>query len=237
MPPPRRSCQVEATGPPEAWWRLFSSGLRFCPAPSGTGSLPGWFHAPSVSTLGPGTAGRLLRGDALALGPCQARRASAEEPGRTREHCPRGEGLGGLAACAHFPPRAFAGSTLVSAVRGLLSFLSSSLPHLSQSESLRGPNVTWAFLIRLRRGKQGHPLGGQSSQPRSGSFRLEESPLAAEVRVCLPCVCNSLIFEDTFLAASSEPWHRAGPGRVPAEANRRGALPRAPQSVSPFLCL
>lgn len=144
---------------------------------------------------------------------------------------------GAGAACAHFPPRAFAGSTLVSAVRGPLSFLSSSLPHLSQSESLRGPNVTWAFLIRLRRGKQGHPLGGQSSQPRSGSFRLEESPLAAEVRVCLPCVCNSLIFEDTFLAASSEPWHRAGPGRVPAEADQRGALPRAPQSVSPFLCL
>lgn len=86
MPPPRRSCQVEATGPPEAWWRLFSSGLRFRPAPSGTGSLPGWFHAPLVSTLGPGTAGRLLRGDALALGRCQARRASAEEPGGRREH-------------------------------------------------------------------------------------------------------------------------------------------------------
>lgn len=166
--------------------------------------------------------------------------ASGLRRGAWREawtQCPRGEGLGGLAACAHFPPRAFAGSTLVSAVRGPLSFLSSSLPHLSQSESLRGPNVTWAFLIRLRRGKQGHPLGGQSSQPRSGSFRLEESPLAAEVRVCLPCVCNSLIFEDTFLAASSEPWHRAGPGRVPAESDQRGALPRAPQSVSPFLCL
>lgn len=146
-------------------------------------------------------------------------------------------GAGGPGRVCSLPTQSFRGSTLVSAVRGLLSFLSFSLPHLSQSESLRGPNVTWAFLIRLRGGKQGHPLGGQSSQPRTGSFRLEESPLAAEVRVCLPCVCNSLIFEDTFLAASSEPWHRAGPGRVPAEADQRGALPRAPQSASPFLCL